>query len=62
MEAGAFVHLFEKIGKTGNIRNKIIVQKGMGEQKKCLFLKSKTCEHLKELVAGGKLKKNKVKP
>lgn len=30
VESGGFVHLFEKIGKTRNVRNKIIARRGMG--------------------------------
>ena len=30
VEAGDFVHLFEKIGKTRSVRNKIIARRGMG--------------------------------
>lgn len=53
MEVEGFVCLFEKIGKTRDVRNKIKPRRGMGAKE--LFLKSKTCKHLKELVACEKL-------
>lgn len=53
VEVEGSVRLFEKTGKTRNVRNKIKPRRGMGAKK--LLLKSKTCEHLKELVACEKL-------